>query len=122
MDSIMFSRLEDETRFADIFNSMIAGKEIKDFKNFSKESEKKKSARRKRYEEEEVEAVEHEEYLAGKERSKSKSKSKEQGQGDFDLVAMMQKRNAERRVQGEAFLADLEAKYCKPKKAKKGSK
>lgn len=124
MDSIMFSRLEDEDRFANIFNSLIQGKEVDDFKSFSSESETKKSTRRKRYQEEEVEAEEHSKFL---DKSKNTTKKRKNGKAkndddSFDLVAVMQKRNAERRVQGEAFLAGLEAKYCQPspKKSKKG--
>lgn len=134
MDSIMFSRFADESRFADIFNSLIQNKEVKSFKNFTNESPTKKSNRKKRYMEEEEEAVEHEEFLKkekekeeeGEKFSTSKSRSKKsktnKAAGDFDLVAMLEKRSAERRVQGEAFLADLEARYCKPTSKKKAKK
>ena len=101
--------------------ALIQGKEVEDFANFSKESKTKRNARRKRYQEEEEEAVEHAKFLDKTSKAKSSPKRKAKGD-DFDLVAALQNRAAQRRVQGEAFLNDLEARYCQPKKSKKSSK
>lgn len=128
MDSIMFSTADDESRFCQIFNDLIAGKEIESFKNFTKESASKKAKRSKRLADEAEEAIEHEAFLLEKEeeaqtkkgkKNTSKKTEKNGKNDDFDLIAVMQERQAARRVQGEAFLNSLEAKYCKPKKVSK---
>jgi len=121
MDSIMFSTGDDESRFCKIFNDLIAGKEIDAFKNFTKESKSKKSKRSKRFEDEAKEAVEHEAFLlekSGKKKQQKRGQSSKKND-DFDLIAVMQERQAARRVQGEAFLNGLEEKYCKPRKSAK---
>jgi len=116
MDSIMFSRLEDEERYRKIINEHISSGELKSYKTFTNESDKKKQARIARFKEEEEEAIEHKKFTLEKSSKKSSSKNKFE---DFDLIAALDKRHAERRIQGEAFLADLERRYCSPKKKTK---
>jgi len=118
MDSVILSRLDDEERFKEMLNEMIESEEIKAYKIFTNETAKKRNARHNRLKKEAEEAEEHAAFLA-EENSKKSKKSK--AGGDFDLVAVMEERMAKRRVQGEAFLADLERKYCQPKKKAKSS-
>lgn len=131
MDSVILARLDDEDRFRKIIEKEVEEGELKSFRAFTGESEKKKEAREKRYRKEEEEAEEHAKFLAqekvnetGKNSEKSDGKNSRKGtkkgkNDDFDLVAVMEARMAKRRVQGEAFLNDLEKKYCQPKKSKK---
>ena len=112
MDSIMFSRLEDEARYREIIDDFIEKGELKSYKAYTHESAKKKKDREARYKEEEVEAEEHKKFTLEKSAKKSKNEP-------FDLIAALDKRHAERRVQGEAFLADLERRYAQPKKKAK---
>merc|ERR1712168_1650388 len=121
MDSVMCATLDDEDRFVEILNQMILDQEIKPYKAFKNESKKKSDARHKKAADEAEEAIEHAKFLE-KNNNSTKAKSKHSGGGDFDLVAMLEKRNAERRVQGEAFLANLEKKYCSPAKKSKINK
>ena len=122
LDSVMLSRLEDEDRFRKIIEKAIEDGELKSYRAFTNESKKKKDARKKRYEEEEKEAEEHSKFLAEENNNKkTKAKKKKQGE-EFDLVAVMEERMAKRRIQGEAFLNDLERKYCQSSKSKKSKK
>merc|ERR1711879_206128 len=121
MDSVILARLEDEERFREIIEKGIEEGDLKSFRAFTNETKKKKEARKRRYEDEEKEAEEHAKFLAEennnkKNQSKSKKSKTNKDNGDFDLVAVMEERMAQRRIQGEAFLNDLEKKYCQPKK------
>jgi len=118
MDSVILARLEDEERFRKIIEKGIEDGDLKSLRAFTNETKKKKEARKRRYEEEEKEAEEHAKFLAEENNNKkSQSKSKKSKKNDdFDLVAVMEERMAQRRIQGEAFLNDLEKKYCQPKK------
>lgn len=47
---------------------------------------------------------------------------KEKKNDSNDLILAIQKRSADRAVEMDNFLARMEAKYCKPKSAKKAKK
>ncbi|XP_063048267.1 dnaJ homolog subfamily C member 9-like [Engraulis encrasicolus] len=113
MDAIMAAALcctqEDEPRIAALIQDAIAAGDVPKHKAFATESDRKKKARRKRAEKEEREAEE---------------MQKEMGLGSEEdsLVMMLQQRQKSREQGFNSFLADLEAKYAKPGKAKGAKK
>ncbi|KAL2082898.1 hypothetical protein ACEWY4_020671 [Coilia grayii] len=109
MDAIMASALcctqEDEPRIVALIQAAIDAGEVPAHNAFSKESDRKKKARRKRAEREKQEAEE---------------MQREMGlDTEEDSLVVMLKQRQKAREQGfNSFLADLEAKYSKPGKAK----
>lgn len=141
-ESVMGSNvLEDDERFRGIIDGAIGESEVEGFDKYVNESEKSKERRRKKAEKEAQEAEKEAEKRAKKKTkaeedeaqngdaqksTKAKrgtSKKQKAGDADDDLVAMIQKRQAER---GGNFLGKLEAKYAgeeaETKQKKKGGR
>lgn len=106
MDNVLCATADDEERFRDILLELISNKEIPNYKKFSREKISKAAARVKKAEKEAAEAEE---------------LKKELGMDvDDSLKDMIMKRNSSREKDADSFFAQLEAKYAKPKKTKKG--
>lgn len=141
-ESVMGSNvLEDDERFRGIIDAAIDGGEVEGFDKYVNESEKSKERRRKKAEREAEEAEKEAEKRAKKKqkaeedeaqngdagkgtKTKTKASKKQKGgDADDDLVAMIQKRQAER---SGNFLDRLEAKYAaeeaETKQKKKGGR
>jgi DnaJ homolog subfamily C member 9 len=96
---------EDSHRFADLVDAAIETEEVKStavYQKWAKDIRKRKAPKDP----------------LGARREKKGGKSKK-GEDAADLVALIQRKNAMRADQADAMFADLEAKYAKPKKAKK---
>jgi len=96
------SEIDDEPRFRKIIDEAIEKGEVPSFDKYVNESEAKKKKRKKRWAKERKEA------------EKAKKKIGVSVDQSEDELRMMIKNNNKARQ--ENFLADLEAKYCKPKK------
>ena len=96
---------EDSHRFAYLVDAAIETEEVKStavYQKWAKDIRKRKAPKDP----------------LGARREKKGGKSKK-GDDAADLVALIQRKNAMRADQADAMFADLEAKYAKPKKAKK---
>ncbi|XP_070379896.1 dnaJ homolog subfamily C member 9-like [Dermacentor albipictus] len=100
--------IEDEDRYRNILNKLIEDGEVKAYPKFTKEAKKSRNARKKRYtkEAEEAKKMKMELGLDGSQES---------------LANAIAKRQQSREADFGDLIANLEAKYCKPKK-KKASK
>ncbi|XP_029465047.1 dnaJ homolog subfamily C member 9 [Rhinatrema bivittatum] len=108
MDKIMQSVLcavetEDEPRIRKIIQQAIDSEEVPVYNAFVKESKKKQDRRKKRAQREAKEAEKMKADLG-------------LGESTEDLKALILNRNKDREQEMDKFLADMEAKYCKPSK------
>lgn len=111
MENVLCCTAEDEERFVETLQELINAGELPDFDAFSKESKKKKAARKRKAKKEEKEAEEMREELYKNAPVKDDSENA--------LAALIQNRQGQRM---DSLMASLEAKYCQPKKTKKGGK
>uniref|UniRef100_A0A131XB64 Putative molecular chaperone dnaj superfamily n=1 Tax=Hyalomma excavatum TaxID=257692 RepID=A0A131XB64_9ACAR len=97
--------VEDEDRYRDILKKLIENGEVKAYPKFTKENKKSRNARRNRYlnEAEEANSMKMELGLDG---------------SDESLANAIAKRQRSREADFGNLIANLEAKYCKPKKKK----
>ncbi|XP_071824798.1 dnaJ homolog subfamily C member 9-like isoform X1 [Apostichopus japonicus] len=112
MDQIMANVLcctaDDEERFRQTLQELIESEELPEFDTFSKENKKKKSARKRKAKKEAKEAEEM--------KKEFYSKASIQEDSGNALATMIQSRQNQRM---DSLMANLEAKYCQPKKTKK---
>ncbi|XP_037286844.2 dnaJ homolog subfamily C member 9 [Rhipicephalus microplus] len=97
--------IEEEDRYRNILNKLIEDGEVKAYPKFTKESKKSRNARKSRYlnEAEEAQSMKMELGLDG---------------SDESLANAIAKRQRSREADFGNLIANLEAKYCKPKKKK----
>ncbi|KAH8037238.1 hypothetical protein HPB51_009681 [Rhipicephalus microplus] len=97
--------IEEEDRYRNILNKLIEDGEVKAYPKFTKESKKSRNARKNRYlnEAEEAQSMKMELGLDG---------------SDESLANAIAKRQRSREADFGNLIANLEAKYCKPKKKK----
>eukprot|EP00057_Strongylocentrotus_purpuratus_P029328 XP_011683802.1 PREDICTED: LOW QUALITY PROTEIN: dnaJ homolog subfamily C member 9 [Strongylocentrotus purpuratus] len=113
LDNVMCSTEEDVPRFTKILKGLIKEGEVPMFEAFEKASKKKQKARQKRAAQEAEEANELAEELGLNGRGASST-----GDGDDALKALILGRQKSREQQMDGLFANLEAKYCQPKKGK----
>ncbi|XP_048194971.1 dnaJ homolog subfamily C member 9 isoform X1 [Perognathus longimembris pacificus] len=103
MESVLCVQYTEESRIRNIIQQAIDAGDVPSYKAFVKESKQKMNARKRRAEEE------------AKEAEKSR---KELGleEGVDNLKAVIQSRQKDRQKEMDNFLAQMEAKYCKPSK------
>lgn len=99
---------EQEEHYRAILNALIEAREVEAYPKFTKETKKSREARRKRHMQEAAEAEEMKAELG-------------LDDGKESLANAILKRQRSREANFGSLMANLEAKYCKPKK-KKGSK
>lgn len=98
-------KIEEEDRYRNILDKLIEDGEVKAYPKFTKESKKSRNARKNRYlnEAEEAQSMKMELGLDG---------------SDESLANAIAKRQRSREADFGNLIANLEAKYCKPKKKK----
>ncbi|XP_036192956.1 dnaJ homolog subfamily C member 9 isoform X4 [Myotis myotis] len=102
MESVLCVQYTDEPRIRNLIQQAIDAGEVPSYKAFVKESKQKMNARKRRAQEEAKEA---------------EMSRKELGLDDEDnLKALIQNRQKDRQKEMDNFLAQMEAKYCKPSK------
>uniref|UniRef100_A0A8C5P1I7 DnaJ homolog subfamily C member 9 n=1 Tax=Jaculus jaculus TaxID=51337 RepID=A0A8C5P1I7_JACJA len=101
MDSVLCVQYSEEPRIRSIIQEAIDSGEVPSYNAFVRESKQKMSARKRRAQEEAKEAE-----LVRKELGFS--------EGVDNLKALIQSRQRDRQKEMENFLAQMEAKYCKP--------
>lgn len=106
MESVLCVQYTDEPRIRNIIQQAIDAKEVPSYKAFVKESKQKMTARKRRAQEEAKEAE-----LSRKELGLE--------EGVDNLKALIQSRQKDRQKEMDNFLAEMEAKYCKPSKGGK---
>ncbi|XP_075805190.1 dnaJ homolog subfamily C member 9 isoform X2 [Microtus pennsylvanicus] len=106
MESVLCVQYTDEPRLRNIIQQAIDAKEVPSYNAFVKESKQKMNARKRRAQEEAKEAE-----LTKKELGLQ--------EGVDNLKALIQSRQKDRQKEMENFLAQMEAKYCKPSKGKR---
>lgn len=100
MESVLCVQYTEEPRIRNIIQQAIDAREVPSYNTFVKESKQKMSARKRRAQEE------------AKEAEKSR---KELGlEGVDNLKAVIQSKQKDRQKEMDSFLAQMEAKYCKP--------
>ncbi|XP_055969491.1 dnaJ homolog subfamily C member 9 [Sorex fumeus] len=116
LESVLCVQYTDEPRIRSIIQQAIDAKEVPAFKAFVRESKQKMNARKRRAQEEAEEAEKTRKELGLEE-------------GVDSLRAVIQSRQKDRQKEMDSFLAQMEAKYCKPSNrggkktaAKKGKK
>lgn len=106
MESVLCVQYTDEPRIRNIIQKAIDAKEVPSYNAFVKESKQKMNARKRRAQEEAKEAE-----LSRKELGLE--------EGVDNLKALIQSRQKDRQKEMDNFLAQMEAKYCKPSKGGK---
>lgn len=106
MESVLCVQYTDEPRLRNIIQQAIDAKEVPSYNAFVKESKQKMNARKRRAQEEAKEAE-----LTRKELGLQ--------EGVDNLKALIQSRQKDRQKEMDSFLAQMEAKYCKPSKGKR---
>uniref|UniRef100_A0A5F9CBF2 DNAJC9 HTH domain-containing protein n=1 Tax=Oryctolagus cuniculus TaxID=9986 RepID=A0A5F9CBF2_RABIT len=103
MESVLCVQYTEEPRIRNIIQQAIDAREVPSYKAFVKESKQKMNARKRRAQEEAKEA---------------EVSRKELGldEGVDNLKALIQSRQKDRQKEMDNFLAQMEAKYCKPSK------
>lgn len=103
MESVLCVQYTEEPRIRNIIQQAIDAGEIPSYNAFVKESKQKMNARKRRAQEEAKEA---------------EISRKELGldEGEDNLKALIQSRQKDRQKEMDNFLAQMEAKYCKPSK------
>ncbi|XP_042764369.1 dnaJ homolog subfamily C member 9 isoform X2 [Panthera pardus] len=103
MESVLCVQYTEEPRIRNIIQQAIDAGEIPSYNAFVKESKQKMNARKRRAQEEAKEA---------------EMSRKELGldEGVDNLKAVIQSRQKDRQKEMDTFLAQMEAKYCKPSK------
>ncbi|XP_036986419.1 dnaJ homolog subfamily C member 9 isoform X2 [Artibeus jamaicensis] len=102
MESVLCVQFTEEPRIRNIIQQAIDAGEVPSYNAFVKESKQKMNARKRRAEEEAKEA---------------EMSRKELGlDGESNLKAVIQSRQKDRQKEMDSFLAQMEAKYCKPSK------
>lgn len=103
MESVLCVQYTEEPRIRNIIQQAIDAKEVPSYNAFVKESKQKMNARKRRAQEEAKEA---------------EMSRKELGldEGVDNLKALIQSRQKDRQKEMDNFLAQMEAKYCKPSK------
>ncbi|XP_047681785.1 dnaJ homolog subfamily C member 9 isoform X2 [Prionailurus viverrinus] len=103
MESVLCVQYTEEPRIRNIIQQAIDAGEIPSYNAFVKESKQKMNARKRRAQEEAKEA---------------EMSRKELGldEGVDNLKAVIQSRQKDRQKEMDNFLAQMEAKYCKPSK------
>jgi DnaJ homolog subfamily C member 9 len=120
-DIMLSDPIEDDDRFRAIIDAAIASGDLQGYRAYVNETRASKERRIKKANKEEAEAMEYAEELGIKDKLFGKTANgKAKPNGDDALMALIQKRQADR----GSFLDNLEAKYA-PKvkgKLKKGKK
>ncbi|VVC28994.1 DnaJ domain,DnaJ domain, conserved site [Cinara cedri] len=105
INTVPFSSVYEEDRLREVLEKIIEEEDLPRYKAFMNEPPTKK---RKRLQKAKREEVKCEELL-----------KKEKKDDSYDLISAIQKRSAERAEQMDSFIQRMEAKYNKPKLAKK---
>lgn len=103
MESVLCVQYTDEPRIRNIIQQAIDAKEVPSYSAFVKESKQKMNARKRRAQEEAKEAEQSRKELGLED-------------GVENLKALIQSRQKDRQKEMDTFLAQMEAKYCKPSK------
>uniref|UniRef100_A0A8C0DF44 DnaJ heat shock protein family (Hsp40) member C9 n=1 Tax=Balaenoptera musculus TaxID=9771 RepID=A0A8C0DF44_BALMU len=103
MESVLCVQYTEEPRIRNIIQQAIDAREVPSYNAFVKEAKQKMNARKRRAQEEAKEA---------------EMSRKELGldEGVDNLKALIQSRQKDRQKEMDNFLAQMEAKYCKPSK------
>lgn len=101
MESVLCAQYADEPRIRSILQQAIEAKEVPAYRAFVRESQQKMNARKRRAQEE------------AKEAEQSRKELGLDGEVD-NLRAIIQSKQKDRQKEMDSFLAQMEAKYCKP--------
>ncbi|KAF6198840.1 hypothetical protein GE061_006863 [Apolygus lucorum] len=114
LDHVPFSHPEDIPRFQEILRPMIDSKEIPYHKRFLNDNPKKQAARKRKYdlEAKHVKKIE-------KENERKQQQETEEMDVEASALNAIMLRKKEREAEFNGFLANLEAKYARPKRSSK---
>ncbi|KAK3753710.1 hypothetical protein QZH41_003660 [Actinostola sp. cb2023] len=107
LENVLCCTHDDEDRFREILDECIKNKELPKYANFTREPKAKRKARKKKAAQEAAEAEEMADELGIS------------GNSEKELHQLILKRHCNREAEMNDMIAGLEAKYCKPKAAKK---
>eukprot|EP00127_Corallochytrium_limacisporum_P004465 Clim_evm19s164 gene=Clim_evmTU19s164 len=125
LEFVPFSTIQDEERFIERVEQGIRDGEIEErYDIFFNEPKSRKMKRAKKWEKEAREAEKENlrRQKEEKEGTKKGSSKRKRDEMEPDLFNMIAQRQESRKAQADGFFRDLEEKYGKPSKGKKGSK